>query len=146
MNNPSIPCECGCGVVFPKYDSSRRPRRFVSGHNARRYYGKDATAWAREKRWRKKRPDKIREGKKRFYRRRKLRAMLFLGNACRFCGLKYNGKNAPVFEFHHHNPANKDFGVTRMFGNGTWEKVLRELKKCYLVCANCHNQHHGGEW
>lgn len=42
--NALISCECGCGARFPKYDSSGRPRRFVSGHNtiaARRKRGEE---------------------------------------------------------------------------------------------------------
>lgn len=35
-DNFSVECECGCGTGFLKYDSSGRPRRFVSGHNKRR--------------------------------------------------------------------------------------------------------------
>lgn len=31
--NPSVACACGCGARFLRYDSSRRPRRYVSGHN-----------------------------------------------------------------------------------------------------------------
>lgn len=31
--NPVITCGCGCGQTFPRFDSSGRPRRFVSGHN-----------------------------------------------------------------------------------------------------------------
>jgi hypothetical protein len=31
--NDTINCECGCGESFTKYDSSNRPRRFISGHN-----------------------------------------------------------------------------------------------------------------
>lgn len=33
--NPLVPCACGCGTTFQKYDSSNRPRRFVTGHNQR---------------------------------------------------------------------------------------------------------------
>ena len=35
QENPIIGCACGCGVTFPVYDTSGRPRRFVSGHNTR---------------------------------------------------------------------------------------------------------------
>lgn len=31
--NMQIVCACGCGAMFIKYDSTGRPRRFVSGHN-----------------------------------------------------------------------------------------------------------------
>lgn len=31
--NPDIPCACGCGEKFPRYDECGRPRLFKSGHN-----------------------------------------------------------------------------------------------------------------
>jgi hypothetical protein len=31
--NQLILCACGCGKTFYKYDSTGRPRRFISGHN-----------------------------------------------------------------------------------------------------------------
>jgi hypothetical protein len=31
--NPVVRCACGCGRKFRRYDSSRRPRWFKSGHN-----------------------------------------------------------------------------------------------------------------
>lgn len=33
-DNPIVQCFCRCGMTFMKFDSSGRPRRFVSGHNA----------------------------------------------------------------------------------------------------------------
>lgn len=32
--NPRVACACGCGELFAKFDSSNRPRRFVTGHNS----------------------------------------------------------------------------------------------------------------
>lgn len=139
-------CACKCGTEITPRDSSGRLRRFVSGHNGRKYTGKEATSWGRNKRWAKRNPEKVRNGKKVFYRRRKLRAMEHLGNECYFCPVKYNGKNASIFEFHHLKPKQKVIGVTRILTRLTWREVLKELRKCVLSCANCHNQHHGGEW
>lgn len=31
--NPIVECACGCGQSFEKFDSTNRPRRFMSGHN-----------------------------------------------------------------------------------------------------------------
>lgn len=31
--NSTINCKCGCGQSFQKYDKSRRPREYISGHN-----------------------------------------------------------------------------------------------------------------
>lgn len=38
-DNPTTACACGCGERFPRFDSSGRPRRYVTGHNmgARRH-------------------------------------------------------------------------------------------------------------
>jgi len=45
--------------------------------------------------------------------------------------------------FHHRNPAEKDGGLSN------WKKSLRqgleEIKKCDLLCANCHAEIHA-EW
>lgn len=34
--NPSAVCACGCGKSFDQYDQWGRPRRFISGHNAKK--------------------------------------------------------------------------------------------------------------
>lgn len=38
-DNPTVSCECGCGMTFYLFDSEGRPRRFVNGHNAGRDKG-----------------------------------------------------------------------------------------------------------
>ena len=58
---------------------------------------------------------------------------------CDDCRLKYNGKNACIFQLHHKDPAKKLFVVnTRTLINYAWEKIIKEIKKCKLLCANCH--------
>lgn len=141
-----VECACGCNGTLPKYDAYKRERKFINGHNRRKYYGDDATNWAREKRWRTKRPDIVRRNKRDFYHKRKLMAMECLGNKCSSCNLEYNGRNAPVFDFHHTDPEGKEIGVSRIVSNRTWKKVKLELDKCVLLCRNCHSQLHGGEW
>ncbi len=36
QRNPVVVCACRCGAKFRRFDSSNRPRRFVSGHNMSR--------------------------------------------------------------------------------------------------------------
>lgn len=59
--------------------------------------------------------------------------------ACHKCG-----ENHPAcLDFHHKDPAAKDFSVGDMKAMG-WSKdrLLVEIKKCVVVCANCHRKIH----
>lgn len=69
--------------------------------------------------------------------RRKTEAIHYKGSACQRCHLHLNHSHYAVFEFHHFNPQEKDFDWSkmRMFSK---QKLLKELEKCELVCANCH--------
>lgn len=141
-----IECACGCGGMIKELDRYARPQKFISGHNRQKYeITKDASK-AAKKRWKENNPDWIREDKNARYRRLKLLAMDLKNNKCNHCGIEYNGKNSPIFEFHHSDPTIKERGITRMLTNASWDRVLAELEKCELVCANCHNQFHGGKW
>lgn len=101
---------------------------------------------SQKKAWAVANPVAVAKFKRDHYRRRKLKAMAFLGNKCADCGVAYDGTNAPIFEFDHINPVDKEVGITRIMSNYAWEKALLELAKCQLLCANCHNLKHGGTW
>lgn len=143
---PMIKCACGCGEELKSIDKYGREATFINGHNKRKYEITDNPKWENQKRYRQNNPDKIREYKKGYYRARKLKAMKVMGNKCVHCEIVHDGKNAPIFEFHHLDPSQKDNGITRMLTNNAWATVLLELEKCILLCANCHNKVHGGEW
>lgn len=70
--------------------------------------------------------------------RAKVRAIEYLGGSCVDCG--YNKSIAPL-QFHHLDPAQKEFNIGRYLGS-SWATVLEELKKCVLLCANCHCVRH----
>lgn len=62
----------------------------------------------------------------------RLRAIEYLGGRCVDCG---NNDNR-VFVFDHVR-GEKTCNVPTLFAK-RWERVLTELEKCELVCANCH--------
>lgn len=44
-------------------------------------------------------------------------------------------------EFHHSDPETKENNVVRMVSRSV-KSVIKELKKCVVVCANCHRRIH----
>lgn len=80
--------------------------------------------------------------KKKFWREQiKSRAVEAFGNKCACCGDSFE---LCCYDFHHLNPNEKDFSLSSVNYNGakTWLKIRDELKKCILVCANCHRLIH----
>jgi len=72
------------------------------------------------------------------WRQRKLDAVAYKGGKCERCGYnKYPG----VLEFHHLDPSKKEasWNKIRLW---SWKKVLTELDKCSMLCANCHREVH----
>jgi hypothetical protein len=68
----------------------------------------------------------------------KIRAIEYLGGQCTDCG----GKFPPyVYDFHHLDPTIKDKTIAQIIGR-VWEKIVPELDKCVLLCANCHKIRH----
>lgn len=66
------------------------------------------------------------------------------GGKCVKCG--YN-KCAEALEFHHRDPNEKDIGISDIFRSYIINEELinqarEEIKKCDLLCANCHREEH----
>ena len=60
---------------------------------------------------------------------------------CSICGASYPPY---VMDFHHVDPASKEIAIGKKV---TWklDKLLREIEKCVLLCANCHRQVEHGD-
>ncbi len=49
-----------------------------------------------------------------------------------------------VIQFHHLEPEEKLFHISRSWTRYGKQKILEELAKCVCLCANCHLRvHHG---
>ena len=68
--------------------------------------------------------------------RTKLLAIKLLGGKCVRCG--WNG-HPSTFDFHH--VGGKDFAIGSA-AHKSWKVIWKELKKCELLCANCHRVEH----
>lgn len=71
------------------------------------------------------------------WRRRSKRRMVdAFGGICCVCKKEYPQE---VFEFHHLDPKEKNFGLGSIkSGCISWAKIVTELRKCVMCCANCH--------
>jgi hypothetical protein len=124
-------------------DPYGRQKRYVSGHNNRKY--ENPTQYKRE--WNH-RNREVRIGYKLEYgRSRKVKLILLLGGFCVLCGMKYDGKNGAAFDFHHRDPAVKVFALNiPQLVNRAWKAIVVEAEKCDLVCSCCHRVEHFGGW
>ena len=73
-------------------------------------------------------------------KRRKEDIIYVMGGQCQLCG--YN-KAITALELHHINPEEKDFTIGEIL-NKDWTLINTEIKKCILLCANCHREYHEG--
>lgn len=98
-----------------------------------------------QEQWRKDNPEKWREYGREGYRKRKKRIRLYvddykLSRGCSVCG--YN-KCAAALDFHHEGD-DKEFDI----GTGmhcSFKKLQEEMKKCMVLCRNCHSELHDKE-
>jgi len=76
------------------------------------------------------------------YRRNKLLELFELrGGKCEHCDLR-DLKHIEIYDYHHTDPSQKEFNVGG-YVLKPMEQVLKEAKKCLLLCANCHRiEHH----
>lgn len=136
-------CACGCGNEITPVDKYGREHSYISGHNRRKY--DDPTQYKRE--WNYRNADSRYESKVARGHMLKAKVINIMGGECKDCGLKYSNKNGCVFQVHHREPKNKLFPVNaRTLINYSWAKIIKEIKKCDLLCANCHFIHHNKEY
>lgn len=77
----------------------------------------------------------------RWRRRVKERLVLRAGGQCQLCGYnRYYG----ALQFHHRNPARKEFSISRNGTTRSYAEVCVEADKCALLCANCHAEVEAG--
>ena len=76
----------------------------------------------------------MKEYMKTYSAKRRQDALDLLGGQCN-CG------SVVDLEIHHVNPALKSFTISQGWHH-SWEKILRELEKCEILCKACHIDHH----
>lgn len=82
------------------------------------------------------------EAVKRWRRNAKRRLIFAFGNKCGICGYD---KCDEVMEFHHLDPTEKETSWGRIRGSiQGWNQIVTEMRKCVMLCSNCHKEVHAG--
>lgn len=131
-----------------EYDRIYREKNREKINARSREYGrlhKEEVA-TRSKKWFEDNPERAKANRQEYQLRRKqikLDKIIAEGGCC-ICGIKYDGSNAAIFDLHHLDPQNKVIEVGRCRGI---KQATEELKKCSVVCSNCHRMLHfkGGD-
>lgn len=72
----------------------------------------------------------------------KMKCVEYKGGKCSICGYS---KCIKALEFHHLDPSQKDFSITKareLSWDNQNERITKELDKCILLCSNCHRELH----
>ena len=75
--------------------------------------------------------------------RRKVEALERCGSSiCMRCGFNHPA----ALQFHHRDPSTKLFNISTKLArvNPDWSIIDEELKKCDVLCSNCHDIEHNG--
>lgn len=80
----------------------------------------------------------------RFRRRNQAKiAEIKVESGCSVCGYS---DNPASLEFHHQNPENKFMDISTMITQGySTDKIMNEIEKCVVLCANCHKIEESGD-
>jgi transposase len=82
-----------------------------------------------------------REAVSRWRRRAKRRLILAAGGRCILCGYD---RHPGALHFHHLDPSQKRYTLSRAGHTRRFAEALEEAKKCVLLCANCHAEVEAG--
>lgn len=59
------------------------------------------------------------------------------------CCVRCGFNHPATLQFHHTDPTIKDMAVSRIVAVGrSWDRILNEINKCVVLCANCHAIEH----
>ena len=77
--------------------------------------------------------------KRNLLRNKRQKLVDMFGGECSICGYK---KCIWALDFHHKDKKIKEKSVSK---NNDFNKMVKEAKKCILVCTNCHREIHSNE-
>lgn len=78
-----------------------------------------------------------------YHRRKRHIDKIKLKAGCQDCG--YNSHPAAL-DFDYIDPQEKEFLIPRFLGRTNLKRLFKEIRKCRILCANCHRIHSRIQW
>ena len=72
-------------------------------------------------------------------KKRRVKLLDYLGDECVKC------KSKDYLEFHHLPQYNKIERISKLIRDSSWNKIIDEIKKCTILCIDCHQEEHNIE-
>jgi len=92
-------------------------------------------------------PEKIKASKekykKQYYQRKRWIDRIKTSKGCAHCGYS---DNAVALDFDHIDPSTKEFLIPRFLCRSNLKRLFKEIRKCQILCANCHRIHSNQQW
>ena len=116
------------------------PREAFGGIKKRNDYCRPC-AYAIDREYKEKNIEKVRRnnsaaGARRYAKNRKLRDNYLNEHPCIVCG----ESDVVVLDFDHKDRETKKAQIGDVLGSWSWETIMAEIKKCQVLCANCHRR------
>lgn len=85
----------------------------------------------------------LKKTRMRYHSRKRWIDIIKMSKGCAHCG--YNS-HAAALDFNHIVPADKEFLIPRMLAGANLKRLFNEIRKCQILCANCHRVHSNEQW
>lgn len=81
--------------------------------------------------------------RKQYHRRKRWIDKIKTAGGCSSCGYK---EHPAALDFDHRNPDEKEFLIPHRLGRSSLKRLFKEIRKCRILCANCHRVHSRVQW
>lgn len=125
-------------IIYDKVDGMNYCPKCKTSKSLSSFYKRKAKRGPSYQTYCKKCHNEIRNDRK---RDRKIKAINLMGGKCQKCGYD---KYIEAMDFHHIKGKDKEF-IGAGIQTKNWSKVVKELKKCVLLCCRCHREEHNSK-
>lgn len=82
-------------------------------------------------------PEVMRKASRKFFNKKRDMLHKAKDKPCESCGIKY-----PPYVMDLHHVEDKTKSINKIWASGSISALESEIKKCIVLCANCHRIHH----